>query len=170
MSLEDTIALLQGAPLIGRFERDALRLLAFSAETRRLRAGDTLFRRGDRSDGGYIVLAGEVDMVSGAGPSGMGLSGKGVSGNAEMSDATGSADATLGPGALIGRLALFVRMKRPATARARTACEVLRISPTLVRRVLAEFPEAAAGMHDEIASDLDDLSSGLDRVRTMLMR
>lgn len=147
MALDETIALLKGAPIIGLFERDALRLLAFSAETRRLRSGEILFRKGERSDGGYVVVAGQVGLVARG----------------------GDPEIAVGPGSLIGRVALFVRLQRPATATARESCELLRISPTLMRRVLGEFPSAAAFMQTAMADDLDDLSAGLDRVRQTML-
>ena len=153
MALDETIGLLERVPLIGRFQRDALRLLAFSAETRRLRPGDMLFSRGDRSDGGYVLLAGEIEVTSG---------GAGRRAGSEP-------DAVVGPGALLGRLALVMRMKRPSSARARTACELMRISPTLLRRIIAEFPDTAERMHDEMAADLAELTRGLDGVRGSLL-
>ena len=52
MALDDDIAILSQAPLFNLLERDALRLVAFASESRSLRAGDVLFRKGDRSDGG----------------------------------------------------------------------------------------------------------------------
>ena len=48
MSLDDTIALLSGVSLFELIERDALRLMALAAETRRLRACEFLFREGER--------------------------------------------------------------------------------------------------------------------------
>lgn len=147
MALDDTIGLIARAPLFGLLERDALRLIAFSAETRRLRAGEVLFLRGDRSDGGYIVTAGEL-VVS-------------------RSDAEPGIAA--GPGSLIGQTALFVRMNRPSSAVARLASSVLRISPTLMRRVLDEFPGGAAELRDAVEADLGELTTGLERVRRMLL-
>jgi CRP-like cAMP-binding protein len=144
LALDDTIGLLAQAPIVGLFEQDALKLLAFSAETRRLRPGEALFKRGDRSDGGYVVIQGRIAVSSAP---------------------DGSQPVLLGPSSLIGRLALFVRMQRPAGAVALEAAEVVRISPTLMRRVLAEFPSAADAMHAEIAADLADLSADLARVR-----
>ena len=147
MALDDTIAILSQAPLIGHLERDALRLVAFSAETRRLRANEILFRQGERSDGGYVVLSGEIAATR-----------------------TGSDELTLaGPGSLVGQVALFVRMLRPASAVARVPTNVLRISPTLMRRLLEEFPAAAGEVRDALARDLDELTVGLDRVRRMLL-
>ena len=147
VALDDTIALLEQAPIVGLFGRDALRLLAFSAETRRLRTGETVFRRGDRSDGGYVVLTGRL-----------GLTGR-----------SGQPATIVGPGALVGRVALFVRTQRPVTAVALDASEVLRVSPTLLRRVLAEFPDAAGRMRDLMAEDLSDLSADLERIRLRLL-
>jgi CRP-like cAMP-binding protein len=147
LALDDTITLLRGAPFIGLFEPEALRLLAFSAETRRLRAGEILFRRGERSDGGYVVTRGVIGMAV----------------RAE------EPELLVGPGSLIGQMALLVRLERPATATAREPAEILRISPTLIRRVLAEFPDAAAVLRDAMAADLGALSADLVQVGEKLL-
>ena len=147
MALDDVSLALQQAPLFATLSRDALRLLAFSADTRRLRPDEALFRKGDRSDGGYVVTSGEIVVGR---------------------EADGQDPVVARPGSLIGQISLFVRMQRPATAVAREASSVLRISPTLMRRVLQEYPEAAAGMHEILAQDLEEFTGGLDRVRRML--
>lgn len=147
MALDDTIGLLAQAPLFRLLERDALRLIAFSAETRRLRVGGVLFRRGDRSDGGYVVLEGELVVSRDDAESGI----------------------SAGPGSLIGQVALFVRMPRPSSAVARLASSVLRISPTLMKRVLEEFPNGASDLRDAVEADLGDLAAELERVRRMLL-
>lgn len=147
MALDDTIALLARAPVVGHLERDALRLLAFSAETRRLRTNEILFREGERSDGGYVVLQGELAAARSG------------------SDAV----ALAGPGSLIGQTALFLPVDRPSSAVARRPSSVMRITPTLMRRVLQEFPAAAAAIQDSLAQDLDQLSGGLERVRQRLL-
>lgn len=150
MALEDTITVLGRAPIFGLMGADALRIIAFSADTRRLRAGEVLFRRGERSDGGYVVMSGLVAASRRPG---------------EEADAV-----LLGPGSLVGRIALFVRMQRPASATARDASSLMRISPTLMRRVLQEFPLAASSIRAAIADELADLSEGLDEVQQMLER
>ncbi len=129
---------------------DALRIIAFSADTRRLRAGEVLFRRGERSDGGYVVMSGLIAAFQRAG---------------DEADA-----ALLGPGSLVGRMALFVRMQRPASATAREASSLMRISPTLMRRVLQEFPLAAARIRTAIVDDLADITEGLSEVQGMMER
>lgn len=149
MALEDTIALLGRAPIFGLMGADALRIIAFSADTRRLRAGEVLFRRGERSDGGYVVMSGLIAASQRPGD---------------------ESDVLLGPGSLVGRIALFVRMQRPASAAAREDSSLMRISPTLMRRVLQEFPLAAASIRAAIADDLAELSEGLDEVNEMMER
>ncbi|HEX2555473.1 MAG TPA: Crp/Fnr family transcriptional regulator [Microvirga sp.] len=147
MALEHDIAVLSRAPLFHLLDRDALRLVAFAAEGRSLRAGDVLFRRGDASDGGYVVGAGAIVL------------------DAE----DGATDPFVaGPGALIGQAALFADVDRPATAVAQEPSAVMRISPNVMRRVLEEFPTAAAAMEDVLAGELAELTEGLERVRRTL--
>jgi CRP-like cAMP-binding protein len=142
MSLEDDIAMLAGAPLLGLLDRDALRLLAFAADKRRLRQGDVLFRKGDRSDAGYIVTEGEIGLDT----------------------AGGKPLVVARKGDLIGRTALFARGERPATATAREPSVVLRLSVSLMRRVLEEYPQVAAAMYNTIAEELGELNAELERM------
>ena len=114
-----------------------------------LRAGDVLFRKGDRSDGGYVVSRGAVAL--------------------DARDDGSPATFIAGPGALIGQAALFTRISRPATAAAREPSTVIRISPSLMRRVLEEFPDAAAAMQDALIEELAHLTRGLEEVRLNLL-
>lgn len=149
MALDDDIAILSQAPLFNLLERDALRLVAFASESRALREGDVLFRKGDRSDGGYVVSRGAIALDA----------------NEDGSPAAFVA----GPGSLIGQSALFTRIARPATATAQEATTVIRVTPSLMRRVLEEFPDAAAAMQDAMAEELTRLSQGLEQVRQKLI-
>lgn len=144
MSLDDDIAMLAQAPLLGLLERDALRLLAFAADKRRLRQGDVLFRKGDRSDAGYIVTEGEIGLDTGCGKPVM----------------------VARRGDLIGQTALFIRAHRPATATARAPSVVLRLSVSLIRRVLEEYPDVAAAMHAALAEELGAFNQELSRLGT----
>jgi CRP-like cAMP-binding protein len=149
MALEDDIGILTRAPLFSLLDRDALRLVAFAAENRVLRAGDVLFRKGDRSDGGYVVSRGAIAL--------------------DANDDGSPAIFTAGLGDLIGQTALFTRIPRPATATAREPSTVIRISPSLMRRVLEEFPGAASSMRDAMADEMKRLAEGLEQVRRQLL-
>lgn len=148
MAVHDDIAVLSRAPLFSLMGRDALQLVAFASERRELAAGQILFRKGDRADGGYVVATGAIALER---------------------TPDGEAAFVAGPGALIGQAALFVRQNRPATARATEPSGLLRISPTLMRRVLEEFPAAARVVHDQLAAELSQLTGDLERVRQQLV-
>ncbi|GJD49280.1 hypothetical protein OPKNFCMD_2010 [Methylobacterium crusticola] len=134
MALDDDIAILAAAPLFGLMTRDALRLISFAAERRRLEPGAVLFTRGDPAEGGFVVLGGIVVLEPRLreGP-----------------------PVEAGPSALIGRTALFLPVERPTTARAGPApAEVMVVTQAVVRRVLEVFPDTAAAIHDLLADDL----------------
>jgi CRP-like cAMP-binding protein len=149
MALDDDIAILSQAPLFNLLEKDALRLVAFASETRSYRESDVLFKKGDRSDGGYVVTRGAIAL--------------------DAADDGSPAAFMAGPGSLIGQAALFARIERRATATAREPSAIIRVTPSLMRRVLEEFPEAAAAIHDAMAEDLTRLTEGLERVRQQLI-
>ena len=63
MALEDDLRNLSRVPFFAALEPDARRLVAFSAETRILRAGDVLFRRGEPSDCAYVLMQGRLCLM-----------------------------------------------------------------------------------------------------------
>ena len=147
MGLDDDIAILAAAPVFGLFDAGALRLLSFAAERTNLKAGERLFARGDKADGGFVVMAGTIALTT---------RGKGE-------------PVLAGPAALIGRNALFTPGERPADAIARTDAEVIRIGTQLMTRVLREFPAATEAIRDWLERDLIELTGGLGRVRAKLV-
>ncbi|MDJ1158700.1 cyclic nucleotide-binding domain-containing protein [Chelatococcus sp. SYSU_G07232] len=149
MSLNDDIALLAGVPTLAIFDREALRLIAFAAETRNLRAGDVLFRRGEPANAGFVVVRGSIAL--------------------DARDDGSPAGYVAGPGTLIGELALIVRTDRPATAIAREPSTVMKLTRNVVHRVLGEFPEAAVALRRVMAERLSTMTHDLARVRGALM-
>ena len=143
MALQRDMDILAGAPLFGLLDGPALRLLAFAAETRLIQEDEVLFRKGERSNGGYVVMDGTVALDAG----------------------DGSPIVLAEPGAVIGRNALFISTARPATATATVRSALMRVSQRLMRRVLEEFPSAAAALHQAHAAELASLTDGLERVR-----
>ncbi|HEV2552275.1 MAG TPA: Crp/Fnr family transcriptional regulator [Bosea sp. (in: a-proteobacteria)] len=149
MALDDDIALLARQPLLGLMERDALRLVAFAAESRILRAGDVLFRVGEPSDGAVLVISGAVALDS-------------------REDGQ-PAQEIVGPGALIGEMALFTAVARPVTAIAREPTQVMRLSRSVMRRVLAESPGSAEAVAAAISDRLRGFVDQLSAVREALV-
>ena len=148
MGLDDDIAILAAAPVFELFERDALRLLSFAGDRRLLGEGELLFARGEPSDGGYVVMSGTVELT----PS-----------------LPNAVPVTVSRSGVIGRNALFRSVTRPADARAREASEVMRVTPSVMSRVLREFPDAAAAIHGGMTEELLDLVRGLSGVRERLV-
>lgn len=142
MALEDDIEKLSRNPTFAALEPDALRLIAFSAETRILRAGDILFRRDEPSNGGFVVLSGSIAL--------------------DASDLGGSTARILRPPALIGDTALLTQTLRPATAIAREPSSVLRVSRQLFHRVLHEYPVSAQRLRRSLAARLSEFIRELD--------
>jgi CRP-like cAMP-binding protein len=142
MSLESDIAVLGGVPLFAGFSGEQLRLLAFGAEHRRLRKGETLFRATARSDAGFVVAAGAVELFS-------------------LKNKEQVSVGVFGPGTLLGELALVTETRRPATAVTVADCDLIRIGRPLFRRMLEEYPEIALVLHERIAADLMRLTENI---------
>lgn len=143
MALDDDVEKLARHPLFAALAPEALRLLAFSAETRVLRAGDVLFRKGEPSTCGYLILSGSIALDKAG---------------------DGSAARVIRPPALIGETALIAQTQRPATAIAREGSSVLRISQALFRRVLSEYPESAERLRQTLGARLTNFLAEIDAV------
>ena len=146
MAIDDDIAFLQRVPTIGPLGRAALRILAIGAETRHLNAGDVLFSAGEAADGGYVVHAGRFSL-------------QGAEDGNEL---------TVGPGTLLGEVALFAEAKRTATATALEPAAVLYISRPLFVRMLDSFPDAAHKLRETFAGRLDLATREITNVGTFL--
>jgi CRP-like cAMP-binding protein len=147
VALEDDIATLTRSPVFHLMHYDALRLFAFAGEHRTLKAGEILFEDGDKCDGGFVVTRGAIVVAPPDGHDGF----------------------VAEPGALIGQTALFSHNVRRGTATAREFSTVLRISLTLMRRVLQEFPSAAEAIQRSLSIELSMLCVGLGHVRQRLL-
>ncbi len=148
MALDDDMALLARQPLLSLMERDALRLLAFAAESRILRAGDVLFRAGEPSDGAVLVVSGAIAVTT--------------------KDDGQPAQEIVGPGAMIGELALFTSVPRQVTAIAREPTQVMRLPRSVMRRVLGESPDSAEAIATAIGDRLRGFVGELAAVQEAL--
>jgi CRP-like cAMP-binding protein len=150
MTIEDDIFFLERLTIFGQLGFSALQILAIGSETRQLVSGEVLFTAGDAADSGYIIQEGALRLdLPGAGPS--------------------DSDIVVGPGALLGELALVTETKRPVTATAIEPSTVMRISRGLFRKVLEGFPDAARLMRDRVAAQASEATNELQAVRDMLL-
>jgi CRP-like cAMP-binding protein len=138
MSIDDDVALLERVPTLRLLGRESLRMLAIGSEQKEVPRGDFLFRQGDDADSGYVIQRGSFRVDDGAG--------------AEM---------TVGPGTLLGELALVVKMRRPSSATALEYAAVIRISRSLFQRVLESDPAAARRLRDEFVNRTSQIASDI---------
>ena len=124
MTLDDEVARLGQTRPFDLLPREAVQLIAFSCEKRRLRAGEALFFAGETANSGYFVHSGAITLLEdGAEP---------------------KAERRVSAGALIGESALYAPTARHVSARAAEDAVVMRIPRETFRRVLTEFPAGAA--------------------------
>jgi CRP-like cAMP-binding protein len=146
MALNDDIKVLSRAGLLEGLSEDQLRLLAFGAETVRLAKGQELYREGAPADCAYVVARGIVTLYH------------------EREDGKPVEAGSAGPGAILGELALIAEMRRLTSAAAETEAELLRLNRILFRRMLEEYPDIAATLHQRISENLSAMLARIGRL------
>jgi CRP-like cAMP-binding protein len=148
MNLEDEIAIFERVPTFAALGKQALQVLAIGAETRNLPSGAVLFYAGELADGGYLVQEGSLLMEPGTFSEGN--------------------EYTVGPGTLVGELALLTDMVCPATAIAKEPTVVIRIPRNLFRKMLEGYPAAAEKLREIMSARLQTWTRELGAVRRKL--
>ena len=110
-------------------------MLALGAESMRVSAGREIFGEGAAADCAYIVADGTVALHRADG------------GDTHVIS-------RLGPGAIMGELALIAETTRLTSASAETDVTLLRLNRALFRRILEEYPDRAVELHRRISADL----------------
>ncbi len=128
MGIDSDVLTLSRVPLFHGFSPEQLRLIAFGTEHLTVNKGRELYREGETADCGFVVLSGSVNLFEDRGTDRRIVH-------------------TAGPGTLLGELALISANQRPTGAVAAADSEVIRISRSLFRRVLEEYPDLAAKLH-----------------------
>jgi CRP-like cAMP-binding protein len=149
MSIEADITLLQSVPTLALLGRDPLRILAIGAESKFIEGGQILFRAGDPADAGYVVQEGSFRLV--------------LDGAADDESAI-----IVGPGTLLGEIALITETKRPQTATAAEASSVIRIARPLFLKMLEGYPDLAYRLRNSIAARTTQMIGEIASVRRML--
>jgi CRP-like cAMP-binding protein len=148
MSLEDDIAFFERVPPLATLGKQALRILAIGAETRHLQSGAVLFYAGELADGGYVVQEGSLLLEPGT-----------------LSEGK---EVIVGPGTLVGELALLTNTVCQATAIAKEPTVVVRISRNLFRKMLEGYPAAAEQLRDSMTGRLQSWTQELAGVKRAL--
>lgn len=125
-------------PLFGVFEPAAINALTLVAEPRTLEAGEILFRRDERANGGFILLSGAIALFE--------------------NDVDEKPLHKLGPWSLIGENALVVAGTRPVTAAATEPTTVVAIGRDMFHNVLLRYPRTAVRTRDFVLARLGHLT------------
>jgi hypothetical protein len=135
--LEDPLleeaAVLRNVPLLASLDSARLKLLAFTGERLEYSPGDVLFRQGDEGEEAYVILAGNADIVV----------------ERELNRVVLY---SLGPGQMIGELAMLCDTPRSATVRAKTSLTALRLN----REVFFETMRQDPAFSFKVARDLGE--------------
>ncbi|WP_395449347.1 cyclic nucleotide-binding domain-containing protein [Aminobacter sp. UC22_36] len=143
MALDDDIRILSGVRLFEGFTQEQLRLLAFGAENVNLPADRKLYREDDEADSAYVVISGRIALY-------------------REVDGIRAEVGTAGPGSMLGELALIADTRRLTSAAAAIDSEIIRLNRKMFHRILEEYPEAAARLHQHILEDLQDMLARIE--------
>jgi len=148
MTIEDDIAFFERVPTLGLLGRAALRILAIGAESRYVHSGEVLFNVGEPADSGFVIQEGSFSLAS--------------------HESEGGKSITVGPGTLLGELALLTETTRPVTATAVEPSTVMRIPRTLFLKMLEGYPDAAKRLRDIIAKRITQSDRDIQAVRNVI--
>jgi CRP/FNR family transcriptional regulator len=121
-----TTGLLARVPLLSGLSQEELDRIAQVAVPRSFPKGARVFHEGDESDACYIIRSGEVRVTR------------------EHSDGRAIALATLGPGEIVGELAMLDGEVRSASVEALSDVELLAVAARDMRGLLERNPEITA--------------------------
>lgn len=155
------IAFLAELPLFKSLDRATLERLAAATTRRTLKRGEVLFRKGDAPTGMYIVVYGEIRLISRTPARGARLTG------------------VIGPGRSFGEPVMF--LERPALVEAQAASDALLLhlpkeavfqeierNPKLARRIIAGLSQRVEGLVREL--ERQTIGSGRERFIDYLLR
>ncbi len=149
ISLATDIQHLRDIELFSEFNEEQLRLLVFGSHKLSFPKGAYIFYDGQSTDGGFVLFSGVVELVH----------------------HVNGIDHTIGKfksGDLIGEMAILTRNKRIGAAVVVEDCELLKISRSTMHRVLGEYPELAAILHQKISASIAAFSRSLDRIEARI--
>ena len=142
MSLEQDILLLSEVGIFSGFNADQLRLLVFGSEKLSFPEGTQIFHQDQASDGGYVIVEGEVELWVEQGGFRKVLT-------------------TCGRGDIIGEMAVLTPTRRTASAVTTTQTSLIRVSRATMTRVLEYYPELAAQLYNSIGDNVIEFAKDL---------
>lgn len=149
MSLDDDMRVLARVGLFEALSREQLRLLAFGAENITLRAGRSLYWEGAAADCAFVVASGSISLY------------RDVDGERQPLG-------IMGPGSILGEMALIAEGRRLTSASADTDTQLIRLNRSMFRRILEEYPDTALALQERVSENLQAMIARLARVASRL--
>jgi len=134
MTLNEESNFLSKVPLFQELEPSRLKLLAFTSEMVNFLNGEVLFKAGEPGDCAYVIMEGEVEILS----------------TADDAAVVG----VLQINQIFGELALLNDEPRSATLRARGDLKVMKISESLFMELIRESPGLALNVVRQLSQKL----------------
>jgi CRP-like cAMP-binding protein len=137
-------ARLRDVPFFNALPDAPLRTIAARLKRKRYKPGDTVFREGDPADTLFLVESGRVHVWT--------------SDERQLL-------ASLGPGSILGEIALLLDVPRTATVRAVTACSMLLLTRRSLNELVRKYPSISAELTRELGRRLRSTSRHVERGR-----
>jgi NTE family protein len=134
-SLQARAGFLRGVPVFAGLTQDAIEAIANRAEEIRVAAGAWVVREGEPAEGLYVLRAGRLEVVREAGDVDVAIR-------------------VLGPGAVLGELAVLTNSVRSASVRARRDSALLKVSSQAFLELLEHDAPFAIGLTRALAEQL----------------
>lgn len=144
MALEEDVRILSDVRLFDGFTQEQLRLLAFGGEAMRLPERRVLYREGDEADCAFVIVGGAVDL-------------------SQERDGRRTLVRRVGPGTILGELALIADSNRMTDATTAADTALIRLGRKQFRKILEEFPDLAILLHSRIAEELQRMIAEIER-------
>ncbi len=141
MHLDNDVGILQKLPIFSGMDREHLSMIAFSSERLLFQHGEKLMVDGQLGHAAYVVLSGSAEIIEGNGDK--------------------RRIHHVGPGTMIGELAMLVEFTFSSTAIATEELEVLELSRELIHRMMQQFPPIAEHfsmrIHGRLSKIVEDM-------------
>jgi len=136
MELDDLASVLANSDFFRICDVEQRRLLAFASEQRSFKAGDYLYRRGDVSQGAYVLVSGSV-----------------LAGEGDAADKLHRLDE---PGTVLGELGLVLERPRRSSMKAESDVQGLFVPRSAFVKLMRQYPDMAERAAAHVALELDE--------------
>jgi len=150
MTLQEESSFLSKVPFFQALEPSRLKLLAFTSDMVNFQHGEIIFKAGDPADCAYVIMEGEVEILS-------------------VVDEE-SVVSVLQLNQIFGELALLNDEPRSATLRAKGELKVMKISESLFMELIRESPKLALNVLQQLSQKLADSHLQVEELREQLAR